>query len=452
MNIIYPNLTIKENYEITYPSQFVANNDNFFSDYWNQLSKQNDSYILFVSKQIFHIYYETNIDYSFIFRFSKTNKLSTVINNINDFPDATYYWPFNYVKPKKQSNILYGTYYIQNKIVDYQNSFNCSNAQYLIFGTEYTGIGANIHVMGALLAQAINLNRVFVTIDNNRLFWIEKPLCKENSFLCYFERMSPCQSHIKNHLHKFRSLEYVISNPRVKNLNKFNDTKYIYSHSQSVTAYNSRYTVPYFVKKFCNELTLSPKECLVYWRIQSVTFITRYNKRFNNYLNNRLKNDCPNCLNHYDVDIHMRSGDKGKEMIIPTSLAYTYPLIIIQKILNKTNLNVYINGDSEEDIRNAEKSSNNNFIYIKDQPRKNEIIDKLIKQPHMTIYSFQNLKESLKSSIHVGTFESNWNRLIFELKLTIGYGRESLFFETGHGNCISYIDCHKTKTIFNPIW
>ncbi|KAK8798858.1 hypothetical protein WA158_007942 [Blastocystis sp. Blastoise] len=442
----------KDANNIIYPSDYSRFYQNSFAEYWEWLSKQNTSNVLQSTNILFHTSYEPNIDYSFIFRFSKKNRLSDIIDTIQDFPDISYYWLNNFTKIHRQSPVLYGTYYIQKKLYDYQNSFDCSKAKYILVGVAISGIGSHVHVMGSLLAEAINHNRILVMIDNNDSYWIEKSICTENSLLCYFENMSQCQSYIKNTYQQLRSTQYVISNPKKNDLKTYDNVQYIYSNTQSITVYESKNTIPYFVQEFCDELSLSSEECLVYWRIQASTFISRLNKKFSSVLNSRLKLDCINCLDSYDVNIHIRSADKKNEMIIPSPLVFNYPINIIQKILNKNKLSIYINGDNDEDIKTVVQSSNNIFIYISKERRENKDVYNIIKKEDIVVYSFLNLRESLKSSILIGTYESNWIRLMIELKLTIGYGSKSLFFEVGHGNCITYIDCHNTKNTFNPVW
>ncbi|KAK8807011.1 hypothetical protein WA158_003770 [Blastocystis sp. Blastoise] len=156
----------------------------------------------------------------------------------------------------------------------------------------------------------------------------------------------------------------------------------------------------------------------------------------------------------YDVDIHIRHGDKNKEMKLISAKEYISPLFLLHHYLKQNSLLIFLNSDDIESIHYIQShlSSQDSLVYFSSQQRYNYAFDQLYQQSNITLLSLANLYHSLYSSIHIGTFSSNWNRLLYELKLTVGNGATSMFLEVGYYSCVSYIECSLGKNHFYTDW
>ncbi len=79
-----------------------------------------------------------------------------------------------------------------------QHPKNCSDAKFMIFGYHNGGFGSEIHVMGAALGLAMNMNRVLLQnplIHPKVIEWeLQTPFCKgkDQNLGCYYEPWSSC--------------------------------------------------------------------------------------------------------------------------------------------------------------------------------------------------------------------------------------------------------------------
>lgn len=91
------------------------------------------------------------------------------------------------------------------------------------------------------------------------------------------------------------------------------------------------------------------------------------------------------------------------------------------------------------------------FLIILFHKRTREDYDfsQLKMQRHIGLISLADLYNQIRGDHSIGTFGSNWCRLIYELKMTVGMKSDGFIFEVGNERCISFYDCVSRNTFFN---
>ncbi|KAK8795499.1 hypothetical protein WA158_000156 [Blastocystis sp. Blastoise] len=454
---------------IEYPQIYnnLVNNLNERRDivgiFWRRVSNYNSSQII----SILDYYYPLQSEYikyiyrSTFFHISFNKDFESINSQYTSFPDDSYYW---FKSNKQDYHPIYGTYYMQHRIWKHQfrslngDMNNNYNIRYLFGGRWKSGFGSVMHVFTCMLAVAINQNRVLMYIDNDYPDWIDKDFCTEKTYNCYFSPITNITFDGKSIL-SLNDLDKRI--PNFRSYNRYekmepgsDNDQYVYAKTHSTPFLSRPKTVPKFVQEFCDMNGLIKEECAIYWRIQAIAFLTRMNPRTIEWIKNYRKENCPQCQDSYDADIHIRHGDKFTEMPLVDNSYYFDPVIILCKYFNKEKMTVFINADENRSIQELSSYNNNiaTMISYNNPNRNNQFMDTLKTIPYITLISLANLYESLYSPIHIGTYGSNWNRYLFELKQTIGYGGKSMFLEVGKTSCISYVDCKNINTDVNGFW
>ena len=159
-----------------------------------------------------------------------------------------------------------------------------------------------------------------------------------------------------------------------------------------------------------------------------------------------------NPKDHYDVMIHVRHGDKHKEMKLINTKDYVYPLEIISKLLQK-KLSVFVSSDDQEAIDyliNLDKKKYE-FSYFNFKHHSNGYSDKK-RGFDNSLQTFADLFESAKANYLIGTLISNVDRVILELRLLYGGDMNLPFFDVSETICITFSQCKALGMVFNLIW
>ncbi len=207
--------------------------------------------------------------------------------------------------------------------------------------------------------------------------------------------------------------------------------------------------MPTFVHNFLSINNIEQNEKW-YWRIQGATFVTRLNERTVNWIREYEKESCKDCKNEYDISTHIRHGDKGSEMRLIDADVYKEAIKIITSLGMKKNYTVYVNADDQESVDVIHSlpydiasfnQSRHNFGYNENKLEK-----------HVGLISFANLYNQVRADHIVGTIGSNWVRLIYELKSTVGMKSDGFILEVGRVLCISSSHCSSKGNILQTGW
>lgn len=213
------------------------------------------------------------------------------------WPDPSYSWVIPEGVPLRTTQVVYGTFYAQQKIWTTQYPGDCSGKRFAILNYYNSGIGSQIHVYGALLAVAMDLGRIAVW-DSWIDPWLEGSYCKDwTSFGCFFHRLTNCTYPSKAEMKNAKAEE---SDDRVIRVN--------------MGMIKSQYP-----KIFTELLECAPVVSKKYWwRQQAAAFMVRPNQRtigMMDYYEQKVRSakgyGIPKCPT---ASMHIRHGDKNKEM------------------------------------------------------------------------------------------------------------------------------------------
>ena len=110
----------------------------------------------------------------------------------------------------------------------------------------------------------------------------------------------------------------------------------------------------------------------------------------------------------------------------------------------KKNYTVYVNADDQSCVDAIHTLP---YSIISDnQSRFNYDVSKRRLQKHVGLISFANLYNQIRGDHCIGTLSSNWVRLIYELKMTVGMKSDGYVFEVGFLRGISLYNIKFLKT------
>ncbi|OHT00335.1 hypothetical protein TRFO_08003 [Tritrichomonas foetus] len=322
------------------------------------------------------------------------------------------------------SKSIFKTKEVQQMIYENQNPIDCTNRHLLIISEHDCGIGSQIHVHGLLLGYALEYNWTAVWSKNVNYAWPNSVFCNDTvGFDCFFERISKCEeSDAKNasYLHKIKP---------------------------------ERLFIPHQVKTVLNRSSLAPENWFFYWRIMSTLYMVRFNNKTHEYMNNIRNQMLRNPRDEYDFFLHVRHGDKAVEMKLIDTKNYLKPILMMQKLLQR-NLSILVSSEDPSAINYfVENEHLFESVSYFDYPRSNEgYMQNRGKYFDVAMKSFANIRESQKAKMIIGTFGSNWNRLVFELHQTHLIDTPYPYFEVGCQACITQYQCRKKNQTYDLDW
>ena len=361
-------------------------------------------------------------------------EIATIMNKLYPYEEMNqkvFFYDPNKAVEKFGGKGIYGIEEVQKKIYENQFVKNCSERNFLVMLDWDGGIGALIHGIGTFLAKAMNLNRTLIYYPNYRYMnlHMSKEKCKDKlGFDCFIHPITSC---------KFTAKEIDSNKKRFLRLGFFKGF--------SRTIPNS--IIPIIEKSG------TPKELyFYYWRLQATYFVLRLNEETEKLVNEIRNKALVNPKDHYDVMIHVRHGDKHKEMKLINTKDYVYPLEIISKLLQK-KLSVFVSSDDQEAIDyliNLDKKKYE-FSYFNFKHHSNGYSDKK-RGFDNSLQTFADLFESAKANYLIGTLISNVDRVILELRLLYGGDMNLPFFDVSETICITFSQCKALGMVFNLIW
>jgi hypothetical protein len=308
---------------------------------------------------------------------------------------------------------------------------NCSDVQIMISHGYVSGFGSEMHVIGGMLAFALENNHTLVLSPKACNTFTDSVGCE-----LLFQPISSCNYHtiIKHHPNPtILSMEGLIigSTTRLKSSLHLAQ-RYPVGLGDAIPT-----TVPSLLKEMLQSKipNMSKDQIKFWWRAQSVAYIMRLNTDtiraivrlrtdplFHYYTN---CNSTPFPLPANTIAMHIRGGDKWKEMTLVPPLKYiaTAAALFENMPLSFSSRNIFVSADYEAAIQETQCDAEEmglSVIYsrIYRQPRGQEL--NVWKNQHnrlkMTHTHLLQLLMSLEADSWIGTRASNWNRLIDELR------------------------------------
>ena len=372
-----------------------------------------------------------------------------------DFPDPSYYWVYPKGEEPKERHVLFGTYYIQHEIWKHQFPSTCEDKKFLIVPVPwFGGLGYFINQLAYSLAAAIEADRILIIKKLYNTPWGDPDFCgsDNNSILCYLQPTTSCtipDEDIQIAYNKNKDF-FSTNHIHIKNITaitEYPSVKYI------CTDEIWRWRIePSFVKNFLMSANIQFDRNVRwwYWRTQGITFLTRLNERTINWIRDYEKQNCKECKNEYDITLHIRHADKGREMKLIDADVYKEAIKIITSLGMKKNYTIFVNADDQESVDIIHTLPYHVISF--NQSRLNYGVNKNKWLNKVGLISLSNLYNLLKGDYCVGTIASNWNQVFYELRSTVGLKSDGFNFEVGIEGCMSYSHCSFKKRRFDCKW
>ena len=347
---------------------------------------------------------------------------------------------------------------MQHQLWAHQHPVSCKNKRVVYVSLKPSGLGSQLHVLGMILALAINYDVILALFPDHDSKWVNRNFCRgQTSLECYLEPITSCgvpYELLKTwRLKGLSQTSYYAVIQRWEDINLYPNIQYFYlDRSSYVLTAESMFEVPWFQHNVLPGDSYSLSEQRAYWRAQSVTYLLRPNNRTLEWMNAYRRTNCPSCRDSYDASLHIRQGDKYLEMTIVNEKSYAEVLETLQPILGGVR-SVYINADSSDSVQHLEQQFAGKLsVSSLFMTRLNVGFDSLSSREDVPLISLTDLREQVKSRLFLGTYSSNWNRLIFELGSTLGFGPSVPFIEIGDTSCLSAIQCRDRSLEFDCLW
>lgn len=384
---------------------------NYGKDLWNKIAiNKHSQYCAFLLKMNLFM-----VNNSFFYhRLYSTEYTKRRLSVDGNFPHNSYYRliPKNKIN---SHNIITHTYEVQRFLYEYQHPLQCSNKKYLIIRGFIAGHGAEIHVITSYLSLAISTNRIAIFDPYYKSRKAFGKFCgKEQNWLCFLEQLTNCS----------------LSSNIFSNSKQYNET---YQNEKYLFVDNVQYykkIVPSQIKRIIKDAPIYKKKLLHYWRIEGSTYIFRINRRTDIITDRIIAESLGNQLINGCFNIWIRHGDKYKEMKLLNAEDYIPSYIVYQKF-TKTSLPVYLSTDDPNVTAYFSKNNSFKTFYLHFKRNNDNLKGNMNRGDEMTLNFIADIKASLYCNAFSGTRKSNVIRLIDELRSTIGYSANSIFFENG---------------------
>lgn len=441
---------------------FLTQDDTLKSFFWESLSELDLDDITFTLDTLFPgLTDEQNRNYATeksLILDKDVNISKQYVDEYKEWPDKSYIWktPLN---QKIGTYIFPGIKDIQHIIWKHQHPSTCDDKKFLIIPSLFNGLGSSLHTMSLYLAKALDENKI--------LAW-----GSETEMLTYTWNGGPyCFNHItedqQKYIHKLEKRKHnqIKRNPFNSTQTEFKGYDCFFeqltncSYDIDINAMIikredtiSNTYIPKIIKPIVNRLKIPQNLYYFYWRMCSTAYFVRYNHITNNWVNELEEDYLVNPGKNYDVSLYVRHGDKGSEMELVSNDQYVGAIKVIQKILNKDKLNVFLSTEDPETVKWFKENTNYTLSYF-DFELDNYNIDQASKLSSiLTRQMLANLKHSLFSKFVIGTIGSNWNRLIIELRMTTAGYANNYYFEVGDHVCLSIEHCKMLNKEFHMNW
>jgi len=310
---------------------------------------------------------------------------------------APEYYRSGYVPAGYPSKRMFNTRETQEWIREYQNV--CKNATFMSLRPPRSGTGSTIHAIGAYLALAINNGYILYLPDGSLDNW-ECARSARNGHECFFLSLTDCT---------VDATSRIVEPPT-------GDVVNVMPHPLVDVSDDGRTSLP--VNAPLGMPDTPDRQVKYWWRAQASAYIMRLNEATSSELKRRRA-----LLNPpYDYTVHIRRGEKGREMKL-------YPA---EKFFRQVprNSRAFIITEDSAIIREAKRLHPGRVEYIA-RERTNADVSTTYND---MVNDFAALWISLESTHFVGSLGSNWARLTDELRrvwVAPGWGCCSEYTEVG---------------------
>lgn len=420
---------------ISFHDNYLIRKPCIWSEEWEKISRLEPDKIKDIIDEIFPILKKGNISKRSFFYTSKNIpqyrpdffEQETKL----DWPDESYYRSLHKTDLYNKGDFLMGQKYVQHILWKRQHPNSCQNKKIVFLDdNRNAGLGAFIH--GTAVSMSLYMDDpdvIFMWAPWVKYQWAKGEYCSNYSTLnCFFEPITNCTFHLDDN-GEFHN--YIITTP-----------------------FSSQFKLPQFLENILNKSLVHKDLYEWYWLASISTYIFRFNKRTYNWLDVYEKTNLVNPNDRYDIGIHVRHGDKYKEMILIDEKKYMSAVDIFCKITgkNRKDMNLFVSSEDPNVIKFFIEKSGCSVSYFKYE-RKNENLTEMVLQGALfSLKSFANLRMSIRTHFRADTFASNWDRLILELAQTTACHADIIALEMGYSLFLSadHYDTLKDLKLVEP--
>ena len=460
-NLFFPadpifNYFVSKIKKIYNPPDFMYEKNKLNFEFWRKLSSLNNNEIRealnFLFPNVANSHNKANFfEKEFIFD-KKMNISDEYVDKHQDWPDKSYTWD----PPKNQKvgeYVIPGMKDVQHLIWKHQHPMTCSDKKFITVLPVIGGLGSNLHIIGSALGNAIENNQILIW-DEYSYVWEDGPYCKgiisedQKHYLAGQKKRKRTQIHrnVRTKISNYVGYDCFFAPLTNCTITKWNKN---ISHGQDLI--NTR-PIPQIIMPIIKRLKIPEYLHYFYWRLCSTAYLVRYNNVSESWMKELEEDYLINPVDEYDVSLYVRHGDKGQEMEIVHDRQYVYALDVIQKILNKKKLNVFLSTEDPKTIEWFVNNTNYSLTYFDFQLGNYNLELASTLGSILTRQMLANLKHSLFSKFVIGTLASNFNRLIQELRMTTAGYANSIYFEVGEHPCVSLEHCRLNGEEFHMNW
>jgi hypothetical protein len=210
---------------------------------------------------------------------------------------------------------------------------------------------------------------------------------------------------------------------------------------------------PDWAGEILNKSVIHPAAYCWYWKAMVIQYLCRMNPRMLQSLTQFIREAGLPFKSyeetHFDISIHVRGGDKQKEAKPAPARYYIRTVDTIRKMLGR-RVSVFLCTDQQhvvEEMRRAEGID----LYVLNDPHRDYNSWLLLRRfgDRVGLYTVADVMCAVKSDYLLGTWSSNFERLITELRSTTFKLASKPFVEVGRASCISTAHCELLGKHFN---
>eukprot|EP00744_Colponema_vietnamica_P005428 GILI01007954.1.p1 GENE.GILI01007954.1~~GILI01007954.1.p1 ORF type:complete len:423 (-),score=12.16 GILI01007954.1:116-1330(-) len=325
------------------------------------------------------------------------------------------------------TDVAFLTQEVQAAIYRHQHPVNCKSAKFYVMNDFRSGFGSIIHVSGAALALALNQGRIFLFGAKTGTVYTDPKVCKKDNIECHVRPPSSC------------TLADLTSDNHIEH-SGLDDTL--------------RLAFPDMFKDalLAANPSMTSMEMLYWWRAQSAAYLLRLNSEAISHIRQlRLDPSLHSFAGPFQFPLqpgttsaHVRHGDKYLEMKLVPFQEYMVAADYLQHNFPMSlKRSMFLSTEDEGVLTEGRSNTFSWAVHYSTIPRKNVGPQEQMQSMStgaglLTRYHILQLLMALECDAFIGTRESNWNRLIDELRCVWVPKCRMPFVEVGDKSVDSY--------------
>ena len=333
---------------------------------------------------------------------------------------------------------LYGSVAAQHFIWHHQHPESCDAKRFLLYESDAPashGIGSTLHIATWALAEAIQMDRILLFSPSPNGVWTQGSFCEgfDNFHDCYFEPISSCNYH---------DVVRAVATTDIVEVDQSSDQRHVKLVTLSKSAAlgedaDRKFVVPTSLLKFVQDSNIRNDSLYFWWRAQGLACIVRPTARTLAGIKTAQEQQSWTSMPDGAISVHVRHGNKGTEMpLLPdeTYLALAEDLVRESPGLNRV---IYLSSEDPQSVAFFTALDTWTVLTV-NATRPEGAVDaseyaRSVGADQEVLKTLVDLDFALQCFGWVGTIESNWGRMIEELRSTIRCKAQGPYIDAHYG-------------------